>query len=481
MSIVVQDLTGLNATSVKDMPIVADETQSRAAASGAASCSVAGLRHSQGAHTALAGGRMLLTETYSRVHRVTELPDAPNRPWNGLIEVDAGATWSDVQRALAPYWLAPMVQQSSAHFSVGGSLSVNCHGRDPRWGPLSSTVEEITVLTGLGTVERASRTHNSELFRAALGGYGACGQILRATLRATRNLNLQYIGGEGDIVPLAKYASRLSSRLAAPPAPEVHMHYGWLCCVSGDSFYDEVLHVDMKPVATNARQVQTAFPDEAWGTGELLRAGWAASRMSPDIKALVWKELKASHRGWGGSGDMLNGVVRSRIDWLRSSVSFTALKGEGAADILQEYFVPAHRFASMVAALRGIYMAPGNPVNVLSTTVRVVQRDAETALSYCPAGPMVCIAVDAHVPTVRDAAGQWDLHPGVKDSIRAAIAASLAHQGTYYLPYSQVATPEVFRQGYPGHAALQQAIDQWNPAAGGRHRYWNRFLDAYFS
>jgi FAD/FMN-containing dehydrogenase len=481
MSIVVQDLTGLNPTEVKDMPIVVDEARSRAAASGATSCSVAGLRHSQGAHTALSGGRMLLTETYNRVHGVTELPDAPGRAWSGLVEVDAGATWSDVQRAVAPYWLAPMVQQSSAHFSVGGSLSVNCHGRDPRWGPLSSTVEEITVLTGLGTVERASRTVNADLFRAALGGYGACGQILRATLRATRNLNLQYIGGEADIVPLAKYAARLSSRLATAPAPDIHMHYGWLCCVSGSGFYGEVLHVDMKPTANNARQVQTAFPDEAWGTGELLRAGWAASRMSPDIKALVWKELKASHRGWGGSGDMLNGVVRSRIDWLRSSVSFTALKGDTAADILQEYFVPASQFAGMVAALRSIYMAPGCPVNVLSTTVRVVQRDAETALSYCPAGPMVCIAVDAHVPLVRDGAGQADLHPQVKACIEACIAAALAHQGSYYLPYSQVASPASFRQAYPAHATLQQAIDQWNPKVGGRHRYWNRFLDAYFS
>lgn len=45
------------------------------------------------------------------------------------ITVEAGATWRKIQEALDPLDLSVKIMQSYANFTVGGSLSVNAHGR----------------------------------------------------------------------------------------------------------------------------------------------------------------------------------------------------------------------------------------------------------------------------------------------------------------------------------------------------------------
>ena len=178
------DLIGLNKHEMFDAPIVGnnDELVALATASKDAkqSMSTAGMRHSQGGHTALTDGRMVFTEAMKMDIHV----DVKKM----TVRVNAGATWSDLHFRLGPMGLAPLVHQSSPHFSIGGSLSVDCHGREVHEGALSNTVESITVLTNQNnelkyTVASRELGENPMLFYAALGGYGACGVILDATPR----------------------------------------------------------------------------------------------------------------------------------------------------------------------------------------------------------------------------------------------------------------------------------------------------------
>ena len=80
--------------------------------------------------------------------------------------------------------------QSYNDFTVGGSLSVNVHGRNLDRGQLIETVESIKVLLADGSFVTASRTENSDLFVAAVGGYGAFGIIIEATLLLTENTKI---------------------------------------------------------------------------------------------------------------------------------------------------------------------------------------------------------------------------------------------------------------------------------------------------
>lgn len=64
------------------------------------------------------------------------------------------------------------IMQTYSNFTVGGSLSVNVHGRYIGEGPLIRLVESIEVVLADGKEVIASRTENPEIFFAAIGGFG---------------------------------------------------------------------------------------------------------------------------------------------------------------------------------------------------------------------------------------------------------------------------------------------------------------------
>jgi FAD/FMN-containing dehydrogenase len=50
-------------------------------------------------------------------------------PMTKTIRVQAGIRWCDIQRFIDPHDLSVKIMQTYANFTVGGSLSVNVHGR----------------------------------------------------------------------------------------------------------------------------------------------------------------------------------------------------------------------------------------------------------------------------------------------------------------------------------------------------------------
>ena len=141
--------------------------------------SISGSRHSQGGHTYTPGGVVLDMRAFNHVHAIdtTAL----------TITVESGATWDEVQRALAPRGLAIKVMQSSNIFTVGGTLSANAHGRDIDVTQVVEVVDNFHLLLASGEVVTVSRTLNPELFSLVIGGYGMFGVILDVTLRVTRD------------------------------------------------------------------------------------------------------------------------------------------------------------------------------------------------------------------------------------------------------------------------------------------------------
>ena len=103
------------------------------------------------------------------------------------IIVGPGATWRQVQTVLSQHGRAVRVMQDSNIFSVGGSLSVNVHGKDPRYGSLIESVKYLKVVTMDGQEIRCDRTQNQDLFAAVIGGYGLLGIITEVSLLTTPN------------------------------------------------------------------------------------------------------------------------------------------------------------------------------------------------------------------------------------------------------------------------------------------------------
>ena len=145
--------------------------------------SVAGKRHSMGGQTFVPDGltvnmlplcAMTLDADISRLH------------------VEAGAVWADIIRHLDARGYSVAVMQSNNSFSVGGSLSVNCHGWQYGQPPIASTVESFRLMKADGEVVRCSRMENVELFSLVLGGYGLFGILLDVELRVVPNRRLAW-------------------------------------------------------------------------------------------------------------------------------------------------------------------------------------------------------------------------------------------------------------------------------------------------
>lgn len=129
------------------------------------------------------------------------------------ITVEPGVRWCEIQSLIDPYNLSVKIMQTYANFTVGGSLSVNCHGRYVGQGPLILSVKEIKVLTSLG-IKKASPAENAELFFGSIGCYGALGIIVEATLK----LDLNYkIKRTNKVMPVAEYHKYFQSQVANHP------------------------------------------------------------------------------------------------------------------------------------------------------------------------------------------------------------------------------------------------------------------------
>ncbi len=100
----------------------------------------------------------------------------------GLLEVQAGASWRSLAAFTGEEFLAG---------TVGDSVAANAAGPDGR--PIVTHLRALTLVTADGELRRVSREQSPELFRLAVGGFGAFGPFysvtldLRSLARATAN------------------------------------------------------------------------------------------------------------------------------------------------------------------------------------------------------------------------------------------------------------------------------------------------------
>ncbi len=435
----IKDLIGLNETHATALPIVDTPAIAIQWVNQPLPISIAGSRHSQGGHTMLSDAPMLLTECMNQVGYDLKTKQ---------VTAGSGATWNNIHHALLPHNRSVLVQQSSAHFTLGGSLSVNCHGRDPRQGPLSSSVVSITVLLEDGSTQVARP--GDVLFKAVVGGYGSCGMILQVTFNTCPNHALER---KAKPLTISEYVTKLSQHFARSDWPEIH--FAWLNFSQND-FFDNVLSVDYAPTA---QPVDQALIVDDWIKNEAMQAAWATMRKNPSFRNQAWQILTASYA---------TDQTRHRTNCLREAVGFTAYLDEKKADILQEFFVPLANLESFIKTLKTIL----KPVSVLSCTLRVVQQDNSTHLSYCAQSLMVSVVLDLNVSVKKGV-------PANTDTLRIqnAINATIDHHGTYYLPYYGFATQQQFELAYPNHANQRAAMAAFSP----NRQFWNKFLAQYLS
>jgi FAD/FMN-containing dehydrogenase len=374
--------------------------------------SIAGARHSMGGQTIYPGGIAINMLPF----KAMELDERKN-----LLHVQAGAKWADVIPYLDKHGRSIEVMQSNNAFTVGGSLSVNCHGWQYGRPPIASTVESFRLMKADGSVVRCSRSENKELFSVALGGYGLFGVILDADLRVVRNERLRL---EQYIVPLDQAMESFERKLREKPG--VRMVYARMN-ITPQRMFDEVL-VNM----FYAESGPIPHLTEA-GSRWLPRVVFRGSANSAYGKELRWSAETKIQPYLTGKVFSCNQLMNDNAEWYLD-------RSAGTTDILHEYFLRRQSAGrSLTAARRIIRKHNGDLLNV---TVRDVETDSDTFLKYAS---QHIVAFVMFFSQPRTASADAQMHAMTRELIDAALEA----EGRYYLPYRLHATTAQFRRAYP--------------------------------
>ena len=161
--IIVSDVTGLYPIAVDRVlaPTTVEEIV-RAVRSHPGPIAIGGGRYSMGGQTATEGALHL---DMRRLNRIVAF-DSVGR----TITVQSGATWRQIQERIDPANLSIKIMQTYANFTVGGSLSVNVHGRYVGLGPLVLSVRSLQLVLADGSIVEATPSTNPEIFYGAIGG-----------------------------------------------------------------------------------------------------------------------------------------------------------------------------------------------------------------------------------------------------------------------------------------------------------------------
>ena len=407
--------------------------------------SVAGMQHSQGGQTVYPNGIMIDMKPYNQIIKVNEEEKT--------VTVQSGATWADIQEAINPYGLSLKVSQSQNIFTVGGSLSVNAHGLDIRHGGLTDTVLSMRLLDAEGDIVQLSPTKNKELFYAVLGGYGLFGIILEVTLALTddelyetRTASMSY----------SDYPAYFKKQVRDDPKAKMHLAR---ISIAPESFMEEMYAITYKTA-----EDQTQFPDyQKLKTENLVAVPkffLGLSRINDAGKDSFWNAQKTYTQQIGGN-------LVSRNNVMRSDSEFMEYDNSRKTEILQEYFVPVDQFEQYIPALKTVL--EDNPdFNLLNVTIRYVEQNDKAVLSYAKKDMFSLVLL---INQGTDAKSVQE----TQDVVRQMIDVTLAHNGSYYLPYFGYPTKAQMQEAYPRTEEFFDLKDRFDPD----HRFMNLFYEEY--
>lgn len=380
--------------------------------------SIAGVQHSQGGHTYYKDGIVIDMKPFNKIINIDEKKKT--------VTVEAGALVSDIQQAVTKKGLALKVSQSLPIFSIGGSLSVNGHGRDIRNGSMASTVQKMTVITPTGTLKTLTTKENQREMSYYLGGYGLFGIIVDVTLSLTDNEVYAY---EPEEIAVSSYETYLKNVLEDD---SIAMHYARLS-VEPEHFLNEMYVMNYKKTGRVAKNA--ALKEES--QIRLSKLGLDLGRQGGKAETLFWNMQKNIFL-------KKDGKTITRNNAMRSESTFMEYTKKGSVEVLQEFFIPIDEYEEFVAHLKTWLPKDDkhDEVKLHNITLRILSKDESTQLNYARE-PMIAFVLLIQHPSSETGINEAKMY------IQKWTNTALAHGGTYYLPYYPYQTTEQFEAAYP--------------------------------
>jgi len=334
---------------------------------------------------------------------------------------------------------------------VGGSVSVNCHGRYVGLGPVGHSVRALQLVTADGDVLEVGPQSRPALFSAAIGGYGAVGVITEVELDVVPNVRIER---RVSPVPLRDYAAHFRQAVLADPTAVLHNadllppDFAAPVCVTWHRVGDDVALTEPERLVPrgksyaleqNAIFVMTELP----GGARLREKVIHPMLMRPPV--VKWLNHEASL-------DVAELEPRTR------AVS---------TYVLQEYFIQESGFLGFAQEMAELLRR--RHVEALNVSIRHSPKDRVSALPWAREDvfSFVLYYKQRTWSRARDEVGAWT---------RELIALALRHGGRYYLPYQLHATVDQFNQAYPDASQLRWTKQQVDPTGKLSNELWRKYL-----
>jgi FAD/FMN-containing dehydrogenase len=404
------------------------------------SISIGGGKFSMGGQTSYENSTHLDLRKYNKILKI----DTTNKK----IVVQSGAIWRDIQEAIDPYNLSVKIMQTYSNFTVGGSISVNCHGRYIGYGPIVFSVNNIRMIMADGSILNANRNENLEVFKAVIGGYGGIGVISEIELQLAENVKVK------------RYCQKLK--------------------VSDyNKFFDDSIKSNKKVVFQNGDLYPPNYEqinNVAWiETNEKLTN---TNRITPRDENywLEQKMVKLVSKGKLGKyvrQYIVDPIIYSKesVVWRNKEASYNVKElepksREKSTYVLQEYFIPKENMEKFIPKMKSVYEKYN--VNVLNVSLRHAYPDTTSYLSWARQ-EMFAFVVYYKQNTdekSKDVVRSWTKE--MSDSI-------LSCNGAWYLPYQPHATIENFKKAYPKSNKYFEVKRKYDP----ENKFVNKLLEKY--
>lgn len=414
MAVEVNDVTGM--TPVQVAAVVQPESTQQVVdivkkASGP--ISIAGGKYSMGGQTAIQGAVQI--DTHKLNHVIDFKPDQK------LLTIETGATWHQVQELIDPYDLSVKIMQSYANFSIGGSLSVNVHGRYIGEGPIILSVKQFKIVLADGKVVIASPEQNQDIFYGAIGGYGGLGIITEVTLQLADNVKVKRFS---KAMPIANYYEYFKQNIRSD---------------SKSIFHNAVIY---PPDYKRVRSVTYKQTEEPLTILERLRSDDKKNQnLEKPIKIVSSSSIGKNLRKLFDDFYYIKKPVMWRNYEASYDVSYLQpIATKNKSFVLQEYFIPVEQFDHFYPKL--VTILKKNKVNVINISIRHANQDSGSLLAWAKSEVFAFV-----IYYQQDTDELSKQHVG--NWTRELIDAVLENQGSYYLPYQLHATTEQFQRAYP--------------------------------
>lgn len=364
------------------------------------------------------------------------------------IKVEAGIRWCDIQQYIDPHGLSIKIMQTYANFTVGGALSVNCHGRYIGMGPVILSVLALDVILANGELLHTSPSENSELFFACVGCYNSVAVIATCEFHLEENIAVRRSHKKMHQREYGEFFNR-----QVRENKDVVFHNGDLY----PPLYKHIRAVSWtktksKPtVKTRLMPLASSYPIERYFIGAFSRGRFGKWRREYLIDPLVFASKKIHWRNYEAGYDVLELEPRSRK-------KFTY--------VLQEYFVGIDKLDAFTAAMAGIFTR--HQVNVINVSIRHALQDSGSLMAWAREEVFAFVVWyrQGTSDAEKEKVGVWT---------RELIDAVLLLNGTYYLPYQAHATKEQFFRAYPGATKLFALKEKLDPEFKFRNVLWDTY------